>query len=370
MTRDRGAPDGPGPALVSVVMPVRDEGAFIERSLGAVLRQTYEPTALEIIVADGMSTDGTREIVERLRRERPLLRMVDNPRGIVATGLNRAIAAARGSVVVRVDGHCEVAPDYVAKCVAHLDAGEADGVGGPVETVGETPIAQAIAAAMSSPFGVGNSAFRTRKDLTAFVDTVPFPAYRREVLEREGPYDEELVRNQDDEYNYRLRSYGGRVLLARDVNSRYYSRATLRSLFRQYFQYGYWKVRVLQKHPRQMMPRQFVPAVALFGLVASVLAGLFSRWPLVLVLGAASVYALAALWAAARALRGRSKMLLPAVVAAFAVLHVSYGAGFWRGLAVFRARWRARRPELQRSVSAWPSAPPSNNPQPVEENDA
>src|SRR4030095_7407833 len=162
----------------------------------------------------------------------------------VATGLNGALREARGEIVVRVDGHCEVAPDYLRCCVSHLVHDGVEAVGGPLETIGESVIARAIATAMSFRFGVGGSAFRVVKSGTQFTDTVAFPAYTRAVIDRAGPFDEELVRNQDDEYNYRLRKLGVKILLAADVRSRYYSRATLRKLGSQYFQYGYWKVRV------------------------------------------------------------------------------------------------------------------------------
>ncbi len=144
-------------------------------------------------------------------------------------------------------------------------------VGGPLETVGESLTARAIAAAMSSRFGVGGSAFRLADSETQFTDTVAFPAYQRAVIDAAGPFDEELVRNQDDEYNYRLRKLGVKILLARDVRSQYFSRATLTKLWSQYFQYGYWKVRVMQKHPRQMQLRQFVPPLFVITLIAFLL---------------------------------------------------------------------------------------------------
>ena len=161
----------------------------------------------------------------------------------MAAGLNRAIAEATGDVIVRVDGHCVIAPDYVRRCVEHLKAGKADGVGGSVETIGNGPVARAIAIAMSSRFGVGDSAFRTLKNETRFVDTVPFPAYTREIMRRAGPFDEELVRNQDDEYKVAGSFLWRPGLLAADVRSLYHSRPSFRSLWKQYFQYGYWKVR-------------------------------------------------------------------------------------------------------------------------------
>lgn len=326
--------------LVSVIMPIRNEAPYIARSLEAVLAQAWPADRLEILVADGLSTDGTREIVQRLAAEHPCVRLLDNPGRIVATGLNRALRAARGAIVVRVDGHCVIADDYVPRCVHHLVHDRVDAVGGPLDTVGETPVARAIAAAMSSRFGVGDSAFRTVADRSMLTDTVAFPAYRRTLIDRAGPFDEELVRNQDDEYNYRLRGLGARILLAADVRCRYFSRSSIAALWRQYLHYGFWKVRVLQKHPRQMQRRQFVPplfvaVLALSGALAIV--SPLARGCLVAVLLA---YAGALLLATTRLVRSRDAFLLMPI--AFATLHLSYGIGFWWGLWRFRARWRAQ----------------------------
>jgi succinoglycan biosynthesis protein ExoA len=339
---------------VSVIMPVRNEAAFIVRSLGAVLAQDYPPDRLEVIVADGQSTDGTREQVQALQGRHPNLHLIDNPGRIVPTGLNAALRVARGDIIIRVDGHCEIAPDYVRNCVAHLKAGQAECVGGPIETIGEGPTAQAIAIAMGSPFGVGNSAFRVGHNRDRYVDTVAFPAYTRALLEQTGPFDEELVRNQDDEHNYRLRAMGNRILLAPDVRARYYSRASLRSLCRQYFQYGFWKVRVLQKHPRQMQPRQFVPPAFVAALLTSALLAPFfhwSRWALALTGGAyLAANVTAAVYAAAR--HGwRHLPLLPLV---FAALHLSYGLGFLAGLVRFWNRWRDRRGQVPANFAQQP----------------
>jgi succinoglycan biosynthesis protein ExoA len=330
--------------FVTVVMPVRNEAGFIERSLRSVLTQDYSPDRMEVIIADGMSGDGTREMVLRLAASDPRVTLVDNPRRIAPTALNAAIARSRGDVVVRVDGHCEVAHNYVSRCVAHLSSGAAECVGGPLETVGETPMARVIALAMSSGFGVGGAVFRTRKDWTGLVDTVAFPAYTRAAIDLAGPYDEELVRNQDDEYNYRLRSLGGRILLAADVQARYFSRGTLRSLFRQYFQYGLFKVRVLQKHPRQMRPRQFVPPVFAAFLLVGALAAPVAAWGRFGLLGIIAAYAVANF--VASMLTGRAGpfpevFLLPIV---YATLHVSYGFGFMVGLVRFHNRWRDTTP--------------------------
>src|SRR5437867_2140905 len=226
--------------FVSVLMPVRNEGAFIARSLGAVVSQDYPRDRLEVIVSDGMSTDSTREVIADISRQHANVVLIDNLEKIAATGLNQALRVARGEIIVRVDGHCEIASDYVRHCVSHLLDDKAECVGGPLETIGETFTAQAIAAAMSSRFGVGGSAFRVGTKEPRLTDTVAFPAYKRETIQRAGDFDEELVRNQDDEYNYRVRKLGGRILLSPDVRSRYYSRAGFASLWKQYFAYGYW----------------------------------------------------------------------------------------------------------------------------------
>ena len=327
--------------LVSVIMPVRNEAAYIERSLGAVLGQEYPAERLEILVVDGMSDDGTREAVLTHATADPRVRLLDNPAGIVPPGLNIGIGRARGEIVVRVDGHCEIAPDYVRRCVEHLLAGHdgtpVEAVGGPIETIGETDEAAAIALAMSSWFGVGGSAFRTIKDRPLLVETVAFPAYRRATLQRLGPFDEELVRNQDDEYNYRLLKSGGRILLSPDIRSRYYSRGSLRSLWRQYYQYGYWKVRVMQKHPRQMRARQFVPPAFVTGLIGSAALGLVLR-PFRLLLGAVLALYLAANVVASLSV-GREHA--PRLLVIHPILHLSYGLGFLVGLAHFARHFAA-----------------------------
>jgi glycosyltransferase involved in cell wall biosynthesis len=332
--------------FVSVVMPVRNEAAYIERALAAVIAQDYPPDRLEILVADGLSTDGTRERVAAAARARPNLRLLDSPGRTAPCGLNVGVRAARGEIVVRVDGHCEIERDYVSRCVAHLEAGDGDAVGGSVETIGEDRLADTIAAAMSSPFGVGGSAFRTVRGRTLLVDTVPFPAYTRAILDRVGPFDEELVRNQDDEYNARLRKLGGRVLLAADVRSRYYSRGSWRGLWRQYFQYGYWKVRVLQKHPRQMKLRHFVPAAFVGALALCGVLAFFWKPAAFAGLGLLGFYALAVAAASLRAFREHGARVFPGLPLAFVILHVAYGAGFWAGLAKFGGRRRTgARPE-------------------------
>lgn len=334
--------------FVSVVMPVRNEETFIANSLEAVLSQDYPLERMEVIVADGMSSDRTPQIVQSFQAQHGGVKLINNPGKIVPTGLNLAIEQAQGEIIVRVDGHCEIATDYVRRCVEHLLNDGVDAVGGPLETIGQTPLAGVIATAMGSKFGVGGSAFRTRRNETMLTDTVAFPAYRRSLIERAGAFDEELVRNQDDEYNYRLCKMGAKILLASDVHCRYYSRSSLSSLWRQYFQYGYWKVRVMQKHPGEMRLRQFVPPVFVTVLILSLLMMPFvegSGLIFVLVVTTYLVANLGASFLAAGKTKARSSALLPVV---FVALHLSYGLGFLFGLAKFWNRWGNSKNGLER----------------------
>lgn len=339
--------------LVTVVMPIRNEESYIELSLRSVMTQDYPPDRMEILIADGLSVDGTRRKVLELSWQDPRIRILDNPGRIVATGLNLAFQEAKGDILIRVDGHCEVAPDYVSNCVRHILLDGVHAVGGPIETIGETLTAEAIALAMSSRFGVGDSAFRTTTGVTSLVDSVPFPAYTRQAVSQAGPVDERLVRNQDDEYNYRLRKLGFKVLLASDVRSRYYSRSSLSELWRQYFQYGHWKVRVLQKHPAQMSLRQYVPALFVVWLILSSTLGIFSVLGLLAAIAGLCLYlALNVLVSLSLAGR-RGWRYLWRLGVAFMCLHFGYGFGFLYGMLVFGKYWFDKSIDQQTYPTDW-----------------
>jgi glycosyltransferase involved in cell wall biosynthesis len=318
-------------------MPVRQEAVHVAATVGAVLAQDYPADRFEVVVADGMSDDGTREALEGLRKTHPNLVIVDNPGRIAPTGLNAAIRASRGSVIVRIDGHTRVAPDYVRACVSALERTGADNAGGKMTALGDGAFGEAVAAATSSPFGVGNARFHY-SDREEWVDTVYLGAWPRRVFDRIGLFDEELVRDQDDELNYRLRASGGRILLSPSIRSWYTVRGTPTKLWRQYFQYGFWKVRVLQKHPRQMQPRQFVPGAfvaGLVGLCATAAVSPIARGGLAAL---ALVYGVADVFAASAAARGRWR-LAPAIALTFPILHLAYGSGFLAGIVRFAGRW-------------------------------
>lgn len=325
--------------FVSVIMPIRNEADFIAQSLSAVLQQDYPN--FEVIIADGMSTDSTRQIIQQTSSHYPDMpvRILDNLGRIVPIGMNIALSQAKGDIIVRVDGHCKIALDYISRCVEQLQSNDVAGVGGPIETISETRSGETIALAMQSSFGVGGSAFRTIRNRELFVDTIAFPAYTRQAIEHAGPYDEELMRNQDDEYNYRLRALGYKLLLSPDIQSQYYSRASLRKLWRQYFQYGYYKVRVMQKHPYQMRPRQFVPpifvvTVALGSIFAPFSIAVFGIW--ISILGMYMLVNLTTSIQISSKAGWNHLKLLPIV---FVTLHISYGIGFLNGLIAFHNRW-------------------------------
>ena len=322
--------------LVSVIMPIRNEAEHIGRCLDAVLAQDYPADRLDLILVDGVSEDRTCEIVEGYIQHHPNIRLLSNPQRIVPTALNKGIRAARGDIIVRVDGHTVIAPNYVRQCVAALQRTGADNVGGRMDAESPGLFGEASALATSSPFGVGSARFHySHKE--EWVDTVYMGAYRREVFDRIGLFDEEMVRDQDDEFNYRLRAHGGRVLLCPQIRSRYTNRSSPRTLWRQYSEYGYWKVRVLQKHPRQMSWRQFVPPAFVAALLGALgLAAFGILWPLALIAGSYLAANLtASLWMAVRS----GSRYLVALPVAFAILHTSYGTGFLIGLIRFANRW-------------------------------
>jgi succinoglycan biosynthesis protein ExoA len=318
--------------LVSIVLPCRNEQGYIQDTLESVLKQELpEGSLMEILIADGMSTDGTHEYLERMARENPQIRVIENPGRIVSTGLNTAIRAARGDVIVRMDAHTIYAPDYVRQCLAAMRETGADDVGGPMRTMARTYMERAIRAAFHSAFAVGGARSHFA-DYEGPVDTVIYGCWKKEVFERIGYFDEELVRNQDDEHNLRLTRAGGKIVQVRKIRSWYHVRGSLKTLFRQYMQYGYWKVLVVRKHRMPASWRHIVPAAFVGVLCLLAVTGFF--WPpalwaaLVLVV----LYAGAVLVAAAViAIRVEWKLfpVLPVVLACF---HFGYGYGFLRGI--------------------------------------
>lgn len=317
---------------VSVVIPCRNEAEHLDTLLAALEAQDYPHERMEILIADGRSDDGTPEIVGRWASRLPV-RLLDNPARITPSALNIAIAASTGEIIVRLDGHCEPAPDYVTRCVSALEQSGAGCVGGLWETVGTTSEGRAIAFAQSRRFGVGNAVFRTGASAAGPVDTVPFGAFRRQIFDEVGMFDEELIRNQDDELNFRLVQAGHTIWLDPAIRVRYFSRLTLSKLWHQYFEYGMFKVRVMQKRRGIASWRHVVPAGFVVAAGAASVAALGRR--------PKPLAALIALYGGAAAVAARdADEARHLVMAAFATMHVSYGTGFLKGAWRWRSSWR------------------------------
>jgi glycosyltransferase involved in cell wall biosynthesis len=246
-------------------MPVLNEERHLAAAVGHVLATDY-PGRLELIIALGPSTDATDAIAAELVAADDRIRLVRNPTGATPAGLNAAIAAATGEVVVRVDGHALFPPDYIRVAVTTLRQTDADNVGGVMAAEGTTPFEQAVAAAMTSPLGVGSARFHTG-GTAGEVDTVYLGSFRREALQRVGGYDESFLRAQDWEMNHRIRSSGGRVWFTPELRVTYRPRGSVRALARQYRDYGRWRREVSRTHPGTLTARYLAPPAALIGVV-------------------------------------------------------------------------------------------------------
>lgn len=320
---------------VSIIIPCRNERHTIVECLDSILASDYPRELLEILVADGMSDDGTRPLLEEYSREHPTVRVIDNPQKIVSPGLNRAILAASGEIIVRIDAHSEYARDYIRQCVEVMRETGADNVGGAWRTRAHGYLPQAIALAFHSPFAAGGARSRD-VNFSGDVDTVIYGCWRREKLIELGMFDEELVRNQDDELNLRITRGGGRIRQSARILSWYQPRPSIGALARQYSQYGYWKVRVIQKHKLPASIRHLVPGAFVGSLLGLCLPALFfppARW---LFLGILSFYLFANLSATVLTCRKPSDFkFLPVLPLVFAAYHFGYGYGFLRGVIDF-----------------------------------
>ena len=350
---------GHGERIVSIVVPCRNERRHIEVFAASALAQRLpDGWRLELIVADGQSDDGTAEALRTLSVADPRARCIDNPGRIVATGLNRALDAARGEVLVRMDVHTEYAPDYVAQCLAALERSGADNVGGawraePDGNVDPGSAAgvwqRAIALAFQSP-AVAGGALSRRLDYEGPADTVYLGAWPRSTFERFGRFDEALVRNQDDEHNLRIVKGGGRVWQSNRISSRYRPRARLAQVARQYLQYGYWKPFVMRKHGQAASLRQWVPGLFVAAAVLAAVLAALGEWRWLAVLLAAYAVAVAAMsMNAARDAEAGLGMsdgahlgILLRVPVVIVVYHVAYGigsiCGWWDALTRGRGR--------------------------------
>jgi cellulose synthase/poly-beta-1,6-N-acetylglucosamine synthase-like glycosyltransferase len=314
-------------------MPIRNEAAFIERSLGAVLAQDYPSDRVEVLIADGMSEDQTRAIIASMPGT-DRVQVIDNPERIQSFGLNRIIPLARGEIIIRVDGHTILELDYVRQCVDLLLNTDAANVGGAMNPVGTTRIGKAIAAAGKSAFAVPTAFHVSQKQ--QYTDTVYLGAWHKRIFDQVGLYNTELEVNEDYELNYRIRRAGNKILFSPRIHSVYYGRQTLPALARQYFRYGLWKVHTLRQHPRSLKLRHVIAPLFVAGLVIGPLLvflnPVFLSWWL---FGIGVYLLLNASFSMLVALRD-GLGLLPFLPFVFLTLHLAWGSGFWVELLTVR----------------------------------
>lgn len=321
--------------VVSVVVPMLNERGFIEDCIEGFARQTYPLDLLDVMVVDGGSTDGSREIVDVLAVDRPWLRVVENPRKKAAAAFNRGFNSAGGEVVCLFSAHGVPDPGYIKRSVAVLLETDAVGVGGRYLHVGLDPVSNAVGLAMVSPFGMASPhRFAGRR---MEVDTISHPAYWRRAVVEVGLFDETLERNSDYELNWRMREAGGRLLFDPSISSIYRPRGSLRGLGRQFWWYGRWKVRVARRHPGSLRPRHLVAPAAVTALATAPALVRSRRGRRFVGAGVASY--VAAVMTAVAAARPRSHGADPRVLAAaFPVMHGAWGAGFLASLIQDRVR--------------------------------
>lgn len=329
-------------------MPCRNEAAHVEQAVRDALAQERRGFALEVLVAVGPSVDGTRAIVERLAAQHPEVRLVLNPAGVVPHGLNAAIRASKGTYIVRMDAHSRYPADYAITLITALDRLKADNVGGVWETLpaDATDRSWAIAQVLSSRLGVGNAMFRVGVQEERDVDTVPYGCFRRELFDRIGYFDEELVRNQDDEHNGRILRAGGRIVLLPQVRIQYFSRDRISKLWRMYREYGLFKPLVNLKLGAPATLRQFAPPLFVLALIGLPLVSLI--WCPALWAWAAMValyLVLVLVFSVRIAAGGKRWGALPWLPLAFVVVHVGYGVGYVQGFVRFMLLRKRIRPE-------------------------
>lgn len=323
--------------MVSVIVPCRNEKGFIGQCLDSIIMNDYPKDNLEVLVVDGASNDGTKDIVKKYCSKYSFINILDNKKKIVPVALNLGIKSAKGEIIIRMDAHNRYGKDYISKCVKFLKEYNVDNVGGVCITLPgkNTLLAQSIALGLSHPFGVGNSYFRIGSKEPKYVDTVPFGCYKREVFQRIGLFDEDLIRNQDDEFNLRIIKNAGKILLVPDIVSYYYARDSVLKLWNMYFQYGYFKPLVVKKIGAVLTLRQLIPSIFVGSLLVTGIASLFIHKIIWVFLSLAMSYicvnlSFSILSAIKKGLK--NTMFLPLV---FCTLHFSYGLGYLKGYLDF-----------------------------------
>lgn len=318
--------------MISVICPIYNEEKYIGKCIESIMQQDYPKENMEVLFVDGMSTDRTREIIAEYLPRCPYIRVLDNPQRIVPPALNVGIKAAKGEVIIRLDAHAVYPQNYFSVLERKLQELGADNVGGICRTlpVNDSAVCKAIAIALSSSFGMGNSYFRIGASKEMCVDTVPFGCFRREIFDKIGYFDEELVRNQDDEFNGRIVKNGGKIYLIPSLVIDYYARDTIKKVRKMFYQYGLFKPLVNKKLGSPATLRQFFPLCFVCGLIVGALLSLCFKAILLLYLGIIGLYILLALTFSFKETKNvKQIVILPWV---FFSIHVSYGWGYLNGL--------------------------------------
>jgi succinoglycan biosynthesis protein ExoA len=323
--------------FVSIIVPCYNEEKTIPDLLSAVFAQTYPHARMELVIADGMSTDKTRELIDQLSQDNKdlTIKVLDNPLRNIPSALNRAIRESTGEMIVRLDAHCMPIPEYVERCVAALQSGKGDNVGGvwEIRRGADTWIAESISVAAAHPLGVGDAMYRLKAGAGA-VDTVPFGSFHRTLIDRIGFFDEALLANEDYEFNARLRGSGGTVWLDPSIRSIYFSRASLGALAAQYWRYGFWKWRMLRRYPHTLRWRQALPPLFVLSLIILIVLCLLTMSACYLLFAEVILY-FAVLCAAGlkTAVETRNPLHLLGLPLAIATMHLAWGSGFlWSAL--------------------------------------
>lgn len=317
---------------VSVIIPCRNEQATITGVLKAVTDQTFPKDQIEMIVVDGLSTDDTRSEIAKFQASHPDLkiRLVDNPRQTIPAALNTGIDSARGDFILRLDAHSFPENDYIERSVADLEKEKGSNVGGVwlIRPGADTWMARSIACAASNPLGVGDALYRIGH-VEGAVDTVPFGAFRKALIGKIGGFDETLLTNEDYEFNTRIRKSGGTVWLDPGIRSNYVARKTLGELGRQYWRYGFWKYKMLRKHPESLRWRQAIPPMFVLIVLILLIISVGSEFARILLILACGVYLIALLAASIpTATKAQDLKLIVGIPLAITTMHFSWGAGF------------------------------------------
>ncbi|MDD1744391.1 MAG: glycosyltransferase family 2 protein, partial [Candidatus Methanoperedens sp.] len=315
-------------------IPCRNEEKFIGKCFDSIVSNDYPKEKLEVLVIDGMSEDKTKEIAHHYAQRFSFIKVLSNSEKIVPTAMNKGIKNAQGQIIIRMDAHNIYEEDYISKCVKYLQEYNADNVGGIWVTLpGDNGmIAQVIAFALTHPFGVGNAYFRIGFNKPKYVDTVPFGCYKREVFEKIGLFNESLIRNQDIEFNLRLKRAGGKILLVPDIVSYYQARSNLKDLFKQNFWNGFWVIYSIKFAEIPFSIRHLIPFFFVFLLLSSLLLSFLYNPFIYLFIFIMSIYTTTNLFFSLHISFKNGFKYLPFLVVSFLTLHFSYGLGSLWGI--------------------------------------